>query len=159
VITFIPLYMLYWWFMMFVIYHQQTPLSLTFARPLSKAKLSKWIRSCFKIFTPQKYTCVQTRILLRIGINQSDFQTYTYYLLTMGLLSLHLGLEQLKDRTIKSSTMSQVLCLTIILEFLWVFKIKLRASIVWHSQIFLYVVFVDPHQGNSNIMPFSSSYN
>ena len=27
----------------------------------------------------------------------------------MGLLSLHLGLEQLKDRTIKSSTLSQVL--------------------------------------------------
>ena len=38
----------------------------------------------------------------------------------MGLLSLHLGLEQLKDRTIKSSTMSQVLCSTIILEFLQV---------------------------------------
>ena len=37
---------------------------------------------------------------------------------TMGLLSLHLGLEQLKDRMIKSSTMSQVLCSTSILEFL-----------------------------------------
>jgi hypothetical protein len=48
----------------------------------------------------------------------------------MGLLSLHLGLEQLKDRTIKLSTMSQVLRLTIIPEFLQVFKIKLRASIV-----------------------------
>jgi hypothetical protein len=48
----------------------------------------------------------------------------------MGLLSLHLGLEQLKDRMIKSSTISQALCLTIILEFLEVFKIKLRDSIV-----------------------------
>jgi hypothetical protein len=47
----------------------------------------------------------------------------------MGLLSLHLGLEQLKDRMIKSSTISQVLCLTIIPEFLWVFKIKLGAFI------------------------------
>ena len=54
----------------------------------------------------------------------------------MGLLSFHLGLEQLKDRTIKSSTMSQVLCSTIILEFLQVFlKIKLRDSIVWHYQV------------------------
>jgi hypothetical protein len=48
----------------------------------------------------------------------------------MGLLNLHLDLEQLKDRTIKSSTMSQVLCSTIIPEFLEVFKIKLKASIV-----------------------------
>ena len=47
-----------------------------------------------------------------------------------GAYSLHLGLKQLKDRTIKSSTMSQVLCSTIILEFLQVFKIKLRDSIV-----------------------------
>jgi len=39
-----------------------------------------------------------------------------------GTCNLHLGLEQLKDRTIKSSTMSQVLCSTIILEFLQVLK-------------------------------------
>jgi hypothetical protein len=37
---------------------------------------------------------------------------------TMGLLSFHLDHEQLKDRTIKSSTMSQALCSTIVLEFL-----------------------------------------
>ena len=55
----------------------------------------------------------------------------------MGLLSLHFGLEQLKDRTIKSITMSQVLCSTIIPEFF--FKIKLRASIVWHSQASQYM--------------------
>jgi hypothetical protein len=48
----------------------------------------------------------------------------------MGLFSLHFGLEQLKDKTIKSGTMSQVLCLTIIPEFLWVFIIKFRASFV-----------------------------
>jgi hypothetical protein len=48
----------------------------------------------------------------------------------MGLLSLHLGLEQLKDKTVKSSTMSQALCSTIVPEFLEIFKIKLRDSIV-----------------------------
>ena len=35
-----------------------------------------------------------------------------------GAFSLYLDLEQLKDRTIKSSTMPQVLCSTIVLEFL-----------------------------------------
>jgi hypothetical protein len=73
----------------------------------------------------------------------------------MGLLSLHLGLEQLKDKMIKSSTMSQALCLPIILEFLEVFKIKLRYSIVWHSQVSQYVVFVDPHHDNNDVKPFS----
>ena len=47
-----------------------------------------------------------------------------------GAYSLYLSLDQLKDRTIKSSTMSQVFCSTIILEFLQVFKIKLRDFIV-----------------------------
>jgi hypothetical protein len=75
-------------------------------------------------FTPQKYTCIQSRILLWILSNLPILP------LTMGLLSLHLGLEQLKDKTIESSTMSQVLCSTIVLEFLLVFKIKLRDSIV-----------------------------
>ena len=51
--------------------------------------------------------------------------------------------------------MFQVLCLTIILEFLQVFKIKLRDSIFMTlSSLSIYVVFVDPHQGNIDIMPF-----
>jgi hypothetical protein len=41
----------------------------------------------------------------------------THITINHGLLSLHLGLEQLKDRMIKSSFMSQVLCSTIIPEF------------------------------------------
>ena len=54
----------------------------------------------------------------------------THITFNHGAYSLHLGLEQLKDRTIKSNTMSQVLCSTVIPEFLQVFKIKLRDSIV-----------------------------
>ena len=54
----------------------------------------------------------------------------THITFNHGAYSLHLSLEQLKDRTIKPSTMSQVLCSTIVPEFLQVFKIKLRASIV-----------------------------
>ena len=41
----------------------------------------------------------------------------THITFNHGSCSLYLGLEQLKDRTIKLSTMSQVLCSTIILEF------------------------------------------
>jgi hypothetical protein len=51
--------------------------------------------------------------------------------------------------------MSQTFRSAIILEFLEVFKIKLKDSIVWHSQVSQYVVFVDPHQGNNDVMPFS----
>jgi hypothetical protein len=45
----------------------------------------------------------------------------------MGLYSFCMSLEQSEDRTIKSSTMSQILCKTIIPEFLYVFRIKLKA--------------------------------
>jgi hypothetical protein len=66
----------------------------------------------------------------------------------MVLLSLYLGLEQLKDRTIKSSTMSQALCSTIILEFGKIFKIKLKVSyFMTLSNLLVYVVFLDPLQG------------
>ena len=76
---------------------------------------------------------------------------------TMGLLSLHLGLEQLKDRTIKSSTMSQVLCSTIVLEFFEVLKIKFRNSIVWHSQVSQYVWYLwILTKGSKDVMPFFS---
>ena len=63
-------------------YRQQTPPSLIFASPWAKLNLS--MDQKFRIFknivaTPHKYTCVQTRILLRIRTNWSDFQTYPYY--------------------------------------------------------------------------------
>ena len=74
----------------------------------------------------------------------------------MGLLSLHLGREQLKDRMVKSSTMSQVRCSTIILEFFIDFQNKTqRFQCMTLSSISMYVVFVDSHQGNKDVMPFS----
>ena len=66
----------------------------------------------------------------------------------MGLLRLHMGLKQLKDRMIKSSTMSQVLCSTIVLEFFISFQNKTqRFHYMTLSSLSKYVVFVDPHQG------------
>ena len=54
-------------------------------------------------------------------LDQTDITfKLTHITFNHGACSLHLCLEQLKDRTIKSSTMSQVLCSTIILEFLQV---------------------------------------
>jgi hypothetical protein len=41
----------------------------------------------------------------------------THITFDYGTCSLHLGLGQLKDRMVKSSTMSRDLCSTIILEF------------------------------------------
>jgi hypothetical protein len=65
-----------------------------------------------------------------------------------------LGLEQLKDKTIKSSTMAQVLCLTIILEFFLSFQNKNQSFYYMTlSDLLIYVVFVDPHQVNDNVMP------
>jgi hypothetical protein len=66
----------------------------------------------------------------------------------MELISLHLGLEQSKSRTIKSSTMSQALHSTIIPEFCKILKIKLRVSFCMTlSNLSIYVVFLDPLQG------------
>ena len=73
----------------------------------------------------------------------------------MGLLSFHLGLEQLKDRTIKLSTMSQVLCSTIVLEFFISFQNKTqRFHCMTLTVLSIYVVFLDPHQGKSDVMSF-----
>ena len=73
---------------MVVNYRQQTPPSLTFASPLAKLNSVNMDQE-FKDFknidaTPQKYTCVQIRILLWIRINWYDFQTYPYYLQPWG---------------------------------------------------------------------------
>jgi hypothetical protein len=52
--------------------------------------------------------------------------------------------------------MSQVLCSTIALEFLYIFKNKTqRFHCMTLSSFSIYVVFVDPHQGNKDVMPFS----
>jgi len=56
----------------------------------------------------------------------SNFQTYPFTV-NHGLYSFCMSLEQSEDRTIRFSTMSQILCKTIILEFLLVFIIKLGA--------------------------------
>ena len=65
------------------------------------------------------------------GLEQTDLTFKpTHITFNHGACSVHLGLEQLKDRMIKLSTISQVLCSTIIPEFLQVFKIKLRDSFV-----------------------------
>ena len=53
------------------------------------------------------------------GLEQTDLTfKLTHITFNHGACSLHLVLEQLKDRTIKSSTIPQVLCSTIIPEFL-----------------------------------------
>ena len=56
------------------------------------------------------------------GLEQTNLTfKLTHITFNHGACSLYLGLEQLKDRMIKASTISQVLCSTIIPEFLQVF--------------------------------------
>ena len=65
------------------------------------------------------------------GLEQTGLTSkLTHITFNHGAYSLYLAVEQLKDRMIKSSTMSHVLCSTIILEFLQVFKIKLKDSFI-----------------------------
>jgi hypothetical protein len=79
----------------------------------------------------------------------------THITFNYGVFSLHLGLEQLKDKMIKSSTMSQVLCSTIVSEFFISFQNKTqRFYCITLSSLSIYVVFVDPRQGNKVVMPF-----
>ena len=72
----------------------------------------------------------------------------------MGLLSLHLGLEQLKDKTIKSSTMSHSLFDHYFRVFISFQNKTQRFHCMTLSSLSIYVVFVDPHQGNKDVMPF-----
>jgi hypothetical protein len=51
--------------------------------------------------------------------------------------------------------MSQVLCSTIILEFFISLQNKTQITCITLSSLSIYVVFVDPHQGNKNVIPFS----
>jgi hypothetical protein len=51
--------------------------------------------------------------------------------------------------------MSQVLCLIIVLEFFISFQNKTqRFHCMTLSSLSIYVVFVDPHQCNKDVMPF-----
>jgi hypothetical protein len=68
-----------------------------------------------------------------------------------------LGLEQLKDRTIKSSAMFQALWSTIISEFfLYDFQNKTQIFLCMTLSSLSFVVFLDPHQGIYGICLLSS---
>jgi hypothetical protein len=104
--------------------------------------------SWYNAFTPQKYTSIQSKILLQIIINWLNFQTYLYYLQPWGLLAFTWVL-----RSWKIEQSSQALCLLFFVQHysrgFISFQIKLRDFFVWHSQIPLYVVFLDPHSLSS----------
>ena len=57
----------------------------------------------------------------------------------MGLYSFCMSLEKSEDRTIRSSTMSQTLCRTIIPEFFICFQNKTQSLIVWDPRISQYM--------------------
>jgi hypothetical protein len=71
----------------------------------------------------------------------------TYITFHHGACSRHSGLEQLKDRTVKSSAMSQALWSTIILKFFARFLNKTQRFLCMTLSCLSSVVFLDLYQG------------
>ena len=114
---------LYWWFIIDINDRQQAPPSLPFASPWAKLNLNN--RSGVATMLSRLKSTHAFNQKFSSGLKKLIWLSNLPILPpTMGLLSLHLGLEQLKDRTIKSSIMSQVLCSTIVLEFFISFQNK-----------------------------------
>jgi hypothetical protein len=106
---------------------------LTFCQPLGKQTKPNcyciWIRSFYNIIIlssthalKQEFPPDQTMYALTFKL--------THFTCNMGLHSFCLSVEQSKDRTIKLSTMSQILCYTTILEFFIRFQNKTHSLIV-----------------------------
>jgi hypothetical protein len=161
VIIFMHDFKLYWWFMMDGNYCQQTPPKLNLCPPwaltnfcnglgvLGFLKTLKQLLKSTHAFKQEFSSRLEQTILT---------SKLTHITFNHGACILHLSLGQLKDRTIKSSTMYQVLCSTIIPEFLHVFKLKLKHSIIWHSQVsqnmwYLWIL------AKAIVMLYLSSYN
>jgi hypothetical protein len=106
-----------WWLWMSNSDRQQVPPSLTFASPWAKliSTMDQELLQCFyalKVYmcSKQEFSCGLEQTILTFRLTRITFNH--------GAFSLYLGLEQLKDRTIKSSIASRVLWSTFILEFL-----------------------------------------
>jgi hypothetical protein len=76
-----------------------------------------------------------------------------------GAFGLHLGLEQLKDRTIKLSTVSNSL-INLHSGVFVDFQNKTQRFLCMTLSSLSYVVFMDPFQGNDGVLPslFHSEY-
>jgi hypothetical protein len=111
-------------------------------------------RSCYNAFMSQKYTCIQYKILL--WLNWCDFQTYPYYLQPWVFLAFTWVLSNWK-----TEQWSQALCLKFFAPPLfWGFFISFQnktqiSQCITLSSLSIYVVFVNPHQANKDVMPFS----
>jgi hypothetical protein len=90
---------------MILIYCQQTPQSLPFCSSLSKDKLSDGSGVATMLSRLNTHAFKQE---LSSGLERTILTfKLTHITFFHGACSRHLGLEQLKDRTIKSSAMSQ----------------------------------------------------
>jgi hypothetical protein len=139
---------------MTLIYRQQLPQAYLLLVP--EQRYTQWrIWSCYNAFTPQKYTCVQTRSLLRIRMNYSDYRL-TYITFYHGAYARHLGLEQLKDRTVKSSVLFQCSSIYYYSKVFARFLNKTQRFLCMTLSSLSFVVFLDSHQGINGICLLSS---
>jgi hypothetical protein len=80
---------------------------------------------------------------------------FTHITFHHGACSHHFGLEQLKDRTVKSSTMSWVFDQPLFQSFCR-FSNKTQRFLCMTLSSLSFVVFVDPHQGINGVCLLSS---
>ena len=142
-----------WRFIIGVSDHQQAPPSLTFASPWAKLN-SAMDQELLQCSMPQKYTGVQSRILLQIRINWSDFYTYPYYLQPWGFLTLTWVLSNWKIERSNQALCLKFFVLPLFQSFYKFSKIKLRDSIVWQFQVSKYMWYLwILTKGSKDVMP------
>jgi hypothetical protein len=102
-----------------------------------------------------KSTHAFKQALLLIRMNYYDYRL-THITFYHRAYDRHLGLEQLKDRTVKSSAMFQALRSTIIPEFFARFLNKTQIFLYMTLSSLFFVVFLNSHQGINGICLLSS---
>jgi len=100
---------------------------LTFWSSLSKDRLSDGSRVATML--SHLTSTHEFRQGLSSGLEWTMLTQDTHFTFHHGAYSYHLGLGQLKDRIVKSSTVLLALWSTITLEFLQDFRIKLKVSL------------------------------
>jgi hypothetical protein len=146
-------FMFRWWLKLTLIYRQQLAQAYL-CSSLSKDKLSDGSGVATML------SCLKSTHVFKQELSFGLEWTIVTFKLTHitfhhGACSYHLGLEQLKDRTVKSSSMFLALWSTIILEFCR-FSNKTQRFLCMTLSSLSFVVFVDPYQGINGVCLLSS---
>jgi len=119
---------------------------LTFCSSQSKDRLTDASAGATMLSRLTSTQATRTLRMIRVNYSNSRLTRITFH---HGTYSYYLGLEQLKDRRIKSSSMLLTLWSTIIPEFLQDFQMELKDSLYDPFQSLICGIFVSsPRQVN-----------